>query len=171
MAYAGIGLVWNSVMWVAGGWFFLMACEMFVLGARDFRLPGLGSCLQIAASSRDMREMVWGMAAMIAVIVLLDQFVWRPVIAWADKFKFETVEGTAAPASFALTVLRSSGIVSKLYRFAIHPLGERLTMVFARKTAVDLQAPSPGASPRKWRMGGGAGGRPCGLCWCALPRL
>src|SRR5260370_13276563 len=122
MAYAGIGLVWNSVMWVAGGWFFLMACEMVVLGARDFRLPGLGSYLQIAASSGDMREIVWGVAAMIAVIVLLDQFIWRPVIAWADKFKFETVEGTAAPASFAPTGLRPPRIVSNFYPFSVHPL-------------------------------------------------
>src|SRR5260370_21803297 len=165
MAYAGIGLVWNSVMWVAGGWFFLMACEMFVLGARDFRLPGLGSCLQIAASSRDMRQVVWGIAAMIGVIVLLDQFVWRPVIAWADKFKFETVEGTAAPASFALTVLRRSGIVSKLYRFAIHPLGERITMVFAWKTAVDLPTPSRGASLEKWMTGARWGALQAGRGW------
>ncbi len=168
LPYAAIGLVWNSMMSVAGGWFFLMACEMFVLGARDFRLPGLGSYLQIAASSGDMREIVWGMAAMIAVIVLLDQFVWRPVIAWADKFKFETVEGTAAPASFALTVLRRSGIVSKLYRLAIHPLGERITMVFARKTAVDLQTPSRGASLRKWLMRAVAGAVLAVLGWFAL---
>src|SRR6266849_5334 len=149
LPYAAIGLVWNSMMSVAGGWFFLMACEMFVLGARDFRLPGLGSYLQIAASSGDMREIVWGMAAMIAVIVLLDQFVWRPVIAWADKFKFETVEGAAAPQSFALTVLRRSGIVSILYRIAIHLLGERITLAFARKEAGE-ESPAGNASLRKW---------------------
>ena len=78
------------MMSVAGGWFFLMACEMFVLGTRDFRLPGLGSYLQVAAGAGDTRAIVWGMAAMIAVIVLLDQLVWRPAIAWSDKFKFET---------------------------------------------------------------------------------
>src|ERR1700676_4850241 len=135
LPFAAIGLVWNSMMSVAGGWFFLMACEMFVLGSRDFRLPGLGSYLQTAASAGDTRDIVWGMAAMIAVIVLLDQLVWRPVIAWADKFKFETVEGSATSPSFALTVLRRSGIVATLYRVAIHPLGERITLAFARKTA------------------------------------
>src|ERR1700730_13312551 len=76
LPFAAIGLVWNSMMSVAGGWFFLMACEMFVLGARDFRLPGLGSYLQVAASTGDTRAVLWGMAAMIAVIVFLDQFVW-----------------------------------------------------------------------------------------------
>ncbi len=58
---------------VAGGWFFLMACEMFVLGKRDFRLPGLGSYLQSAASAGDTAAILWGLTAMITVIVLIDQ--------------------------------------------------------------------------------------------------
>ena len=70
---------------VAGGWFFLMACEMFVLGKRDFRLPGLGSYLQSAASAGDTAAITWGIAAMIGVVVLIDQLVWRPAIAWSDK--------------------------------------------------------------------------------------
>ena len=90
--FGAIGLVWNSMMSVAGGWFFLMPCEMFVLGERDFRLPGLGSYLQTAASAGDTAAILWGLAALIAVIVLLDQILWRPIIAWADKFKFEQVE-------------------------------------------------------------------------------
>src|SRR5271170_5501503 len=72
-----IGLVWNSMVSVAGGWFFLMACEMFVLGKRDFRLPGLGSYLQTAASDGDIPAMIRGLAAMIAVIVLTDFLLWR----------------------------------------------------------------------------------------------
>jgi NitT/TauT family transport system permease protein len=60
LPFAAIGLVWNSMMSVAGGWFFLMACEMFVLGARDFRLPGLGSYLQTAASAGDTKSILWG---------------------------------------------------------------------------------------------------------------
>src|SRR5574340_318490 len=90
---AAIGLVWNSMMSVAGGWFFLMACEMFVLGDRDFRLPGLGSYLQTAAGAGDTKAIVWGVSVMVAVIVLLDQFLWRPVIAWSEKFKMEEVIG------------------------------------------------------------------------------
>ena len=69
---AAIGLIWNSMMSVAGGWFFLMACEMFVLGSRDFRLPGLGSYLQTAASAGDTKSILLGVSTMIAVIVLLD---------------------------------------------------------------------------------------------------
>jgi len=104
LPYGAIGLVWNSMVSVAGGWFFLMACEMFVLGKRDFRLPGLGSYLQTAASAGDTHSILWGLAAMIGVIVLLDQLVWRPVIAWSDKFKFEQVESAAVPRSPILGV-------------------------------------------------------------------
>jgi NitT/TauT family transport system permease protein len=150
LPFAAIGLVWNSMMSVAGGWFFLMACEMFVLGSRDFRLPGLGSYLQIAAGAGDTRAIVWGMAAMIAVIVLLDQLVWRPAIAWSDKFKFETVEG-AAPQSFVLTVLRRSGVLATFYRSAIYPVEERLTHAFAaKKMTARLETPLAENNAKKW---------------------
>ena len=114
LPYAAIGLVWNSMMSVAGGWFFLMACEMFVLGDRDFRLPGLGSYLQTAASAGDTEAIVWGVGTMIAVIVLLDQIVWRPVIAWAEKFKMEQVESADVPRSWFLNLMEASRGLRKL---------------------------------------------------------
>ncbi|HEX4643743.1 MAG TPA: ABC transporter permease subunit [Candidatus Acidoferrales bacterium] len=150
LPFAAIGLVWNSMMSVAGGWFFLMACEMFVLGSRDFRLPGLGSYLQVAAGAGDTRAVIWGLAAMIAVIVLLDQLVWRPAIAWSDKFKFETVEG-AAPQSFALKLLRRSGALAAVYRNTIHPAEERITRAFARKNSIAATEAAAPANPlKKW---------------------
>ena len=137
LPFAAIGLVWNSMMSVAGGWFFLMACEMFVLGSRDFRLPGLGSYLQTAASNGDTRSILWGVATMIAVIVLLDQFVWRPVIAWAEKFKVEQVESTDAPHSWVLNLFRHSRGLAQIQSRTIHPLRERLLMYFARPRSTD----------------------------------
>jgi len=137
LPFSAIGLVWNSMMSVAGGWFFLMACEMFVLGSRDFRLPGLGSYLQTAASAGDTRSILWGVATMIAVIVLLDQFVWRPVIAWAEKFKVEQVESTDAPRSWALDLIRHSRSIAQIREKTVRPLGERLTLYFARVRASD----------------------------------
>ena len=86
------------MMSVAGGWFFLIACEMFVLGNRDLRLPGLGSYLQTAANEGNTRAILWGLAVMIGVIILIDQLIWRPVIAWAQKFKFEQVEAAEVGA-------------------------------------------------------------------------
>ena len=137
LPFSAIGLVWNSMMSVAGGWFFLMACEMFVLGSRDFRLPGLGSYLQTAASAGDTRSILWGVATMIAVIVLLDQFVWRPVIAWAEKFKVEQVESTDAPRSWVLDLIRHSRSIAQIREKTVRPLGERLTLYFARVRASD----------------------------------
>jgi NitT/TauT family transport system permease protein len=133
LPFAAIGLVWNSMMSVAGGWFFLMACEMFVLGSRDFRLPGLGSYLQTAASAGDTRSILWGVGTMIAVIVLLDQFVWRPVIAWAEKFKVEQVESTDVPHSWVLDLLQHSHSLAQLRRKAVFPLRESLMTYFSRR--------------------------------------
>ncbi len=132
LPYATIGLIWNSMVSVAGGWFFLMACEMFVLGKRDFRLPGLGSYLQSAASAGDMGAIAWGLAAMIAVIILIDQLVWRPAIAWAEKFKFEQVESTAAPESAVLNLLRKSPLLTRLQERMVAPLDEYLCTRAAR---------------------------------------
>jgi NitT/TauT family transport system permease protein len=132
LPYGTIGLVWNSMVSVAGGWFFLMACEMFVLGKRDFRLPGLGSYLQSAASDGDTPGIIWGLAAMIAVIVLIDQLIWRPVIAWADKFKMEQVESASVTESPILHFLQSSPLLTRLTRKTLAPLGERFYMYAAR---------------------------------------
>jgi NitT/TauT family transport system permease protein len=143
LPYATIGLVWNSMVSVAGAWFFLMACEMFVLGKRDFRLPGLGSYLQMAASAGDTESMLWGLGTMIGVIVLLDFVVWRPVIAWADKFKFEQVESAAAPSSIVLRMLRSSRALAALHRKLIDPLAERAVLRFRRDPNQEEKAPSP----------------------------
>jgi NitT/TauT family transport system permease protein len=133
LPYATIGLVWNSMMSVAGGWFFLMACEMFVLGARDFRLPGIGSYLQTAASVGDTTAVLWGLCAMIGVIVLIDQLIWRPLIAWADKFKFEQIEGTDASRSALLNLLRRSNAIAYFQHKAVIPLNERITHFFIRR--------------------------------------
>jgi NitT/TauT family transport system permease protein len=137
LPFAAIGLVWNSMMSVAGGWFFLMACEMFVLGSRDFRLPGLGSYLQTAASAGDTRSILWGVATMIAVIVLLDQFIWRPVIAWAEKFKVEQVESSDAPRSWVLDLIRHSRGLAQIRKKTVRPLSERLMLYFSRPRSSD----------------------------------
>ena len=141
LPYSAIGLVWNSMMSVAGAWFFLMACEMFFLGDRDFRLPGLGSYLQIAASAGDTPAIIWGLAAMISVIVLLDQLVWRPLIAWADKFKFEQVESASVPRSAVLDALHRSRAVAFLGRKVVQPLNERFTLALARRDFAAAAAP------------------------------
>ena len=92
MPYSAIGLVWNSIVSVAGGWFALIFCETFTMGDRNFQLPGLGSYIQTATYAGDVRALLAGIAAVILIVVATDQLVWRPLIAWSDKFKFEQVE-------------------------------------------------------------------------------
>ncbi len=147
LPFSAIGLVWNSMMSVAGGWFFLMACEMFVLGPRDFRLPGLGSYLQTAASAGDTRSILLGVTTMIAVIVLLDQFVWRPIIAWAEKFKVEQVESTDAPRSWVLNLMQHSRSLAQVRKKTARPLRERITLYFARRPARE-----EGLEPAAWKI-------------------
>ena len=147
LPFGAIGLVWNSLMSVAGGWFFLMACEMFQLGNRDFRLPGLGSYLQTAANDGDTPSILWGMGAMIFVILLLDQMLWRPLIAWAEKFKFEQVESTETPHSIVLAGLGRSTALAWLGRKVVAPAWEALTLRMARREAGGVT----GAAPAPWR--------------------
>ena len=75
---AAIGLVWNSIVSVAGGWFALMLCEMFTMGTRSFRLPGLGSYIQSAADSGDTRALLSGIATVILIVVATDQLDMAP---------------------------------------------------------------------------------------------
>jgi len=144
---AAIGLVWNSMMSVAGGWFFLMACEAFVLNNRDLRLPGLGSYLQTAANAGDTGAVLWGLTAMIAVIVLMDQLIWRPVIAWGEKFKFEQVEAAQTPTSPVLALLRRSQVLSTIGRAVVDPALEAVDLYFARRAG-----PPASAGPRRARQ-------------------
>jgi NitT/TauT family transport system permease protein len=152
---AAIGLVWNSMMSVAGAWFFLMACEMFVLGNRDLRLPGLGSYLQTASNAGNTGAIVWGLAAMVVVIVLIDRLIWRPAIAWSEKFKLEQVEAAQTPRSAVLNLLRRSRLLDALDRVAIGPAAERLALHFAKPGPI---VPEPGARKRsKWMLRAVAG--------------
>jgi NitT/TauT family transport system permease protein len=170
LPFSVIGLVWNSMMSVAGGWFFLMACEMFVLGNRDLRLPGLGSYLQTAADAGDTRAILWGVGVMIGVIVLIDQLVWRPVIAWAQKFKFEQVEATDEPRSFVLNFLRSSKILPLVSRFSIRPLRESMDLHFAARLAARGPTHAPGAA-RKWILRAILGVASAGVAYAAVKML
>jgi NitT/TauT family transport system permease protein len=126
LPYATIGLIWNSIMSVAGAWFFLMVCEMFHLGSRDFRLPGLGSYLQTAADAGNGVAITWGLVTMILIIVATDQLLWRPLIAWSDKFKFEQVESSKRVASPILHLINHSNALASLSRHTLTPLTEGL---------------------------------------------
>jgi len=103
--------VWNSMMSMAGGWFFLTVTEAFTLGDRDFRLPGIGSYMSVAIDRGDTRAMGCAIVAMIVMIVAVDQVVWRPALAWAQKFKVEETSAGVAPRSWLLDLLRRSRLM------------------------------------------------------------
>jgi NitT/TauT family transport system permease protein len=112
---AGVtALAWNSMMSMAGGWFFLMINESFVLGSQDFRLPGLGSYMKVAADAGDVKAMACAILAMVVMIVGLDQVVWRPIVVWAKRFRIEDTAGTATERSWVLTLLRRSRLLRRL---------------------------------------------------------
>ncbi len=161
LPFATIGLVWNSMMSVAGAWFFLMACEQFT----DFKLPGLGSYLQTAADDGDTRSIVLGIVTMVAVIVLIDQLVWRPVIAWAEKFKMEQVESTNAPTSWVLDFLQRSRGVALFRKRAVRPMREQMIHYFARQNEVRIASSSDNKnSVWLWRVIGIAALFAIGYC-------
>jgi NitT/TauT family transport system permease protein len=112
LPFSTIGLVWNSIVSVAGGWFALIFCETFTMGNRNFQLPGLGSYIQAATYSGDVRALVAGIGTVILIVVATDQLVWRPLIAWSDKFKFEQVESMDRVKSPVLELLRRSTLFS-----------------------------------------------------------
>ncbi len=156
LPYSAIGLLWNSIMSVAGAWFFLMACEMFHFRSQDFRLPGLGSYLQTAADAGNGRAIAWGLTTMITIIVATDQLVWRPLIAWSDKFKFEQVESSKRVASPILHLLTQSHALQVFQEHTTEPLSERLYARLARgrERRVNALAANPLGAARSSRMTG-----------------
>ncbi|AGC42289.1 ABC-type anion transport protein [Myxococcus stipitatus DSM 14675] len=140
LPFATIGLVWNSMMSMAGGWFFLMINEAFVLGTRDFRLPGLGSYMSVAVAHGDVPAMLWAILAMTTMIVFLDQVLWRPVVVWAQKFRVEEGGQAEAMDSWFLDLLRRSRLLG-LLRSGL----DRLSLLLARPRA--RRAPAPSTKP------------------------
>jgi NitT/TauT family transport system permease protein len=153
LPFAAIGLVWNSMMSWSGGWFFLMASEIFNVGPRDFRLPGLGSYLQTAASAGDLRAILLGVGTLVAIILGLDQLVWRPILASVDRFRVEMVQGDEPPSSWALNLLSRSWFVTQCRDRIGSPLSERLDTLMRRYFGRSIEAVES-TSPA--RLGGAA---------------
>jgi NitT/TauT family transport system permease protein len=103
-----IGLVWNSMMSFAGGWFIITVNEALILGNTSYQLPGIGSYMNAAQQQWNYPAMVAGVLTMITMIVLLDQFFWRPIVVWSQRFKLEDTAAADAPQSWVLDVFKHS---------------------------------------------------------------
>lgn len=133
LPFGAISLIWNSMMSWAGGWFFLMAAEIFTVGQREFHLPGLGAYLQMAALQGDTQALFWGLGTLVLVIVLMDQFIWRPLLVWADRFKLEMVESDNPPTSWFYDLWSEARVIQWVQEKLIDPLVERLDLFVVRR--------------------------------------
>jgi NitT/TauT family transport system permease protein len=148
LPFSSIGLVWNSMVSVAGGWFALVTCEMFPLRSTDVRLPGLGSYLQTSANRGDTAATLWGLGTLLLIIILTDQLVWRPLIAWTERFKVESVESQRPASSSILQMLQQSRALHALQLRTVMPWKEKLYCAMARRHNQKAEAPE---SPSKSR--------------------
>src|SRR3984957_2648889 len=109
-------LIWNMMMSMSGGWFFVVASESISVGHTTVALPGVGSYIALAIEQKNLTAVCWAIATMLVVILIYDQILFRPLVAWADRFRFEQEPGGVPPQSWVFDVLRRSRIVDRLTR-------------------------------------------------------
>ncbi|GAA0398576.1 MULTISPECIES: ABC transporter permease [Pseudomonas] len=115
--FAMPGMVWNMMMSMSGGWFFVVASEAITVGDKTITLPGVGSYLALAIAQKDLHAVGYVILVMIAVILLYDQFLFRPLVAWADKFRMETTASQgSAPQSWVLNLIQRTRVVQRILR-------------------------------------------------------
>jgi NitT/TauT family transport system permease protein len=108
------GLIWNTMMSMSGGWFFVVASESIAVGHTTIALPGMGSYIAEAITQRNLHAIGWAILTMLIVILAYDQLLFRPLVAWVDGLRFEQDPGGHRPRSWALTVMRRSRLISGL---------------------------------------------------------
>jgi len=107
-------LIWNMMMSMSGSWFFVVASEAISVGNTTVTLPGIGSYIALAIEHQDLKAVAWAIATMLVVILIYDQILFRPLVAWADRFRFEQEAGVLPPRSWVFDVLRRSRMVERL---------------------------------------------------------
>ncbi len=108
------GLIWNTMMSMSGGWFFIVAAEAISVGSQKIFLPGIGSYIALAIQKADIFSIIAALITMAMVIILYDQFLFRPLVAWADKFRYEFTMGQTPPHSWVLHLFQKSSLAHKI---------------------------------------------------------
>src|SRR5580704_15384176 len=129
--FAMPGLIWNMMMSMSGGWFFVVASEAISIGDTQITLPGVGSYVAKAIEQRDLAAVGWAIVAMTVAIILYDQLLFRPLVAWADKFRFEQTAALVTPRSWVADLFHRSRLLTRvsgpigmgLHQAARAPLG------------------------------------------------
>ncbi|WP_192560166.1 ABC transporter permease [Pseudomonas allokribbensis] len=145
--FAMPGLVWNMMMSMSGGWFFVVASEAITVGDQTITLPGIGSFLAMAIAQKDMHAVGYVILTMVVVILIYDQFLFRPLVAWADKFRMEnTASQTAAPESWVLNLIQRTRLIQRILRpvtRVISRLGNmRLSLPRSARKAMASESPA-----------------------------
>ncbi|QQK00134.1 ABC transporter permease subunit [Burkholderia ambifaria] len=135
------GLIWNMMMSMSGGWFFVVASEAITVGNQTITLPGIGAYLAQAISDKNLGAVGWVIVAMSVVILAYDQFLFRPLVAWADKFRMENTASGDAPQSWLLDMMRRTHLIHQL----LVPAG----WLLSQAARIPLRVPSRKGAPSR----------------------
>ncbi len=130
--FAMPGLVWNTMLSMSGGWFFVVASEAVTVGNTTFTLPGIGSYVAVALAHQNLRAIIYAILAMLVVILLYDQLLFRPLVAWSGKFRFETTMATTVPEPWMLKLLRRTAFFAAIADF----ISDRMRSIFRLRLGV-----------------------------------
>jgi NitT/TauT family transport system permease protein len=142
--FATPGLVWNTMMSMSGGWFFVVASEAVSVGDNTWKLPGIGSYVALALEKQDIWAVVWAILAMLVVILAYDQLLFRPLVAWSSKFRFETTASATATDPWVLRMVRRTRWLSLIG----HGFGDAVTAFGGLRLSAG-QRPRPAAAERR----------------------
>jgi NitT/TauT family transport system permease protein len=136
--FAMPGLVWNTMLSMSGGWFFVVASEAITVGNTSFALPGIGSYVALALKQKNLPAIFYAIAAMLIVILLYDQLLFRPLVAWSGKFRFETTASTAAPDPWMLKLIRQTRLFQAIFDTAGGEIGKIFRLRLGAGAAVQV---------------------------------
>jgi len=136
--FAMPGLVWNTMLSMSGGWFFVVASEAITVGNTTFALPGIGSYVALALRQKNLLAIFYAIVAMLIVILLYDQLLFRPLVAWSGKFRFETTASTATPDPWMLKLIRQTGLFQAVFDTAGGAIGKILRLRLGAGAAVQV---------------------------------
>ena len=135
--FSMIGLVWNSMMSFGGGWFFLAASESISVLNQNIKLPGIGSYMAMAADQGNVKAIVYSIITMVILICLVDQLFWRPLVAWAQKFKNEQSEANEVPKSWVYDIIKRAGFIRYVNHAMITILHDLNSKLKRKRSSID----------------------------------
>lgn len=152
LPFAMPGLLWNMMMSMSGGWFFVVASEAISVANQDIKLPGVGSYIAMAIAASDLQAIGYAILAMLIGILLYDQLFFRPLLAWADKFRFEESGNENAPTSWLLTWLRRTELIQRIGLIPARWLGASFRLTRRRFDGSSIRARVKPVNPL-WERG------------------